>query len=246
MRKTRSLPAGSATARPSATRPARRVATPQGTVSAPGRRDKGAAEAPASYHHGALRDALLTAAERILERDGVPGLTLRAAAREAGVSHAAPTHHFGDLTGLVSDLAAIGFERFRAGMIAAADGIAGASERLDAMGGAYLAFAKAYPGMFALMFRSERLDPQRPGLRQAMEAAGAALAQAIGERRHETIENTAPSLGQAADIVRAWSMVHGYAVLLLDGRLGHIIERLPKGDSETTLFRAMLNPTCRD
>src|ERR1700742_4006058 len=64
------------------------------------------------YHHGALRDALLQAAERVLERDGLAGLTLRAVAREAGVSHAAPTHHFGDLTGLVSELAAIVFRQF--------------------------------------------------------------------------------------------------------------------------------------
>ncbi|MDP1883319.1 MAG: TetR family transcriptional regulator, partial [Bradyrhizobium sp.] len=68
----------------------------------------------APYHHGALRDALLTAAETVLERDGLGGLTLRAVAREAGVSHAAPTHHFGDLTGLVSELAAIGFQQFNA------------------------------------------------------------------------------------------------------------------------------------
>ena len=50
------------------------------------------------------------AAERVLERDGLPGLTLRAVAREAGVSHAAPTHHFGDLTGLLSELAAVGVD----------------------------------------------------------------------------------------------------------------------------------------
>src|ERR1700678_891 len=68
------------------------------------------------YHHGALRDALLEAAERVLERDGVAGLTLRAVAREAGVSHAAPTHHFGDLTGLLSELAAIGFRQFNVAM----------------------------------------------------------------------------------------------------------------------------------
>src|SRR5262245_57256477 len=68
------------------------------------------------YHHGALRDALLQAAERVLERDGLAGLTLRAVAREAGVSHAAPTHHFGDLTGLVSELAAIGFRQFNTTM----------------------------------------------------------------------------------------------------------------------------------
>jgi AcrR family transcriptional regulator len=71
------------------------------------------------YHHGALRDALLKAAERVLERDGLAGLTLRAVAREAGVSHAAPTHHFGDLTGLVSELAAIGFRQFNTAMAAA-------------------------------------------------------------------------------------------------------------------------------
>src|SRR4051812_37653561 len=66
------------------------------------------------YHHGALHDALLKAAEQVLERDGLSGLTLRAVAREAGVSHAAPAHHFGDLTGLLSELAAIGFRQFNA------------------------------------------------------------------------------------------------------------------------------------
>ena len=64
-----------------------------------GSRTRGAAPADAPYHHGALHDALLKAAETVLERDGLAGLTLRAVAREAGVSHAAPTHHFGDLTG---------------------------------------------------------------------------------------------------------------------------------------------------
>src|SRR3954453_17980194 len=78
------------------------------------RRGRAADQSP--YHHGALRDALLQAAERVLERDGLGGLTLRAVAREAGVSHAAPTHHFGDLTGLLSELAAIGFRQFNAAM----------------------------------------------------------------------------------------------------------------------------------
>src|SRR4029077_8826798 len=81
------------------------------------RRRKPAGETP--YHHGDLHDGLLDAAERVLERDGLVGLTLRAVAREAGVSHAAPPHHFGDLTGLLSDLAAIGFRRFNEAMVAA-------------------------------------------------------------------------------------------------------------------------------
>src|SRR3954470_16517809 len=99
------------------------------------------------YHHGALRDALLEAAERVLERDGLPGLTLRAVAREAGVSHAAPTHHFGDLTGLLSELAAIGYTRFNAAMIAAnASGTL--QQRGMASAKAYVAYAQAHPGMY--------------------------------------------------------------------------------------------------
>src|SRR6266567_6082527 len=98
------------------------------------------------YHHGALRDALLQAAERVLERDGLAGLTLRAVAREAGVSHAAPTHHFGDLTGLVSELAAIGFRQFNTAM-AAAGAAAGSTpmEKALARAKAYVAYAQAHP-----------------------------------------------------------------------------------------------------
>src|SRR5258705_7483860 len=82
-----------------------------------------AASEDAPYHHGALHDALLEAAERVLERDGLSRLTLRAVAREAGASHPAPTHHFGDLTGLVSELAAIGFRQFNTALRLA--GVAG-------------------------------------------------------------------------------------------------------------------------
>src|SRR5579871_2917423 len=105
---------------------------------------RGAARAP-SYHHGALHEALLVAAESVLERDGLPGLTLRAAAREAGVSHAAPTHHFGDLTGLLSELAAVGFRRFHAALTEAANKVTAPAGRLDAMGSAYVAFARRHP-----------------------------------------------------------------------------------------------------
>src|SRR3954447_16702962 len=116
------------------------------------------------YHHGALHDALLNAAEKVLERNGLAGLTLRAVAREAGVSHAAPTHHFGDLTGLLSELAAIGFRQFNTAM-AAADG-SGRSplDKAMARAKAYVGYARAHPGMYQLMFRTERLDMTRPSL----------------------------------------------------------------------------------
>jgi AcrR family transcriptional regulator len=194
----------------------------------------------APYHHGALRDALLEAAERVLERDGLSGLTLRAVAREAGVSHAAPTHHFGDLTGLVSELAAIGFQQFNAAMAAATAAGNSLIEKAMARAKAYVAYAQAHPGMYGLMFRTERLDMSRPSLHEAAEASFAGLAGAIGADRHEQVHKEALSLEQAAAIARAWSLVHGFTMLLLDNRLSDILCRLPKGTDAETLLNAML------
>src|SRR6266516_6122721 len=220
-----------------ANRPARKRAR---TAARP-RRSRSTEDTP--YHHGALRDALLEAAERVLERDGLAGLTLRAVAREAGVSHAAPTHHFGDLTGLVSELAAIGFRQFNDAMAVA--GAAGTSpiEKALARAKAYVAYAQAHPGMYGLMFRTERLDMKRPSLHEAAEASFAGLAGAIGASRHEHISEQAFSLEPAAAIARAWSLVHGFTMLLLDGRLSDILRRLPKGANAETLFDAMLKLT---
>jgi AcrR family transcriptional regulator len=198
------------------------------------------------YHHGALHDALLQAAERVLERDGLAGLTLRAVAREAGVSHAAPTHHFGDLTGLLSELAAIGFRMFNAAMVAARD-----SETHPLMKGlanakAYVAYAQAHPGMYSLMFRNERLDMTRPSLHEAASAAFQGLANSVGAGRSGPLSGEALealSLDQAAAIARAWSLVHGFTMLLLDGRLKDILHRLPAGTTPDQLLDAMLRST---
>ena len=195
------------------------------------------------YHHGALRDALLEAAERVLEHDGLAGLTLRAVAREAGVSHAAPTHHFGDLTGLVSELAAIGFRQFNATMEAARATGTVPLEKSMAGAKAYVGYAQAHPGMYGLMFRTERLDMSRPSLCEAANASFAGLAAAVGASRHEQIFEEALSLEQAAAIARAWSLVHGFTTLLLDGRLADILRRLPKGTSVETLLETMLQLT---
>ena len=199
-----------------------------------------AAGAASPYHHGALRDALLQAAERVLERDGLSGLTLRAVAREAGVSHAAPTHHFGDLTGLVSELAAIGFRQFNDAMVDAGAASTVPAEQALARAHAYVGYAQAHRGMYGLMFRTERLDMSRPSLHQAADASFAGLAGAIGASRHEQISAQALSLDQAAAIVRAWSLVHGFTMLLLDDRLSDILRRLPEGTDVEALLDAML------
>jgi len=167
-------------------------------------------------------------------------LTLRAVAREAGVSHAAPTHHFRDITGLLSELAAVGFRQFNAAMAAA--GTPGAPPLQNALTRAkvYVAYAQAHPGMYGLMFRTERLDMSRASLCEAANASFAGLAGTIGATRHEQISDRSLSLEQAADIARAWSLVHGFTTLLIDGRLTDIMGRLPKGTHAETLLDAML------
>ncbi|MCK1711537.1 MULTISPECIES: WHG domain-containing protein [unclassified Bradyrhizobium] len=217
--------------------------TTSSSASARPARRAASAKTETPYHHGALREALLQAAERVLEREGLAGLTLRAVAREAGVSHAAPTHHFGDLTGLVSELAAIGFRQFNAAMVSACDAATTPLERTLARPKAYVAYAQAHPGMYGLMFRTERLDYSRPSLHEASEASFAGLANAIGAMRQEQISGDALTLDQGAAIARAWSMVHGFTTLLLDGRLKDILERLPKGTTAEQLLQAMLTST---
>jgi len=224
--------------------PARRRPAKSATERPASRRRPPAGETP--YHHGDLHDALLAAAERVLERDGLAGLTLRAVAREAGVSHAAPTHHFGDLTGLLSELAAIGFRRFSAAMIAARNSETHPLLRGLANAKAYVAYGQAHPGMFSLMFRNERLDMTRPSLHEAATASFEGLASAIGAGRNEKLTGDALealSLDQAAAIARAWSLVHGFTTLLLDGRLQDILHRLPDGTGVDQLLDAMLRST---
>jgi hypothetical protein len=93
------------------------------------------------------------------------------------------------------------------------------------------------------MFRNERLDYSRPSLHEAAEASFAGLAGSIGASRHEEIHEEALSLEQAAAIARAWSLVHGFTMLLLDGRIAGILHRLPKGATAETLLDAMLRVT---
>lgn len=204
---------------------------------------KRSAAAPARqqpYHHGDLHQTLLATAERILERDGIRGLTLRAVAREAGVSHAAPAHHFRDLAGLVSELAAIGYRRFGAAMNAAVVPGRSWAEIGLARAHAYLDFAREHPAMYQLMFRAERLDMSNPVLKEAANASFAGLVAAVGIGRGETVTNEALTLAQAADAARAWSMMHGFSTLLLDGRLSDILDRLPAGSTVDQLLDVML------
>lgn len=157
------------------------------------------------YHHGALREALLAAAERLLERGGVAAVTLRAVAREAGVSHGAPAHHFRDFADLLSAVATRGFGRLAAEM-AAADAPQ-EDARLRGLGQSYVRFARRNPHLFVLMFRSDQLDDRDPALSAARQAAFVLLAGADPDE-HAILRATA-----------RWALAHGLALLAIDGRL---------------------------
>ncbi len=210
-----------------------------------------AAPVAKGYHHGALPEAVLAAAERVLLRDGIAGLGLRAIAREAGVSHTAPKHHFGDTTGLLSELAAVGFGRLGAAMRAAGEGVADAYLRRKAVGAAYVHFAHAHPAMFSLMFRNELVDMRRPSLARATAAMMRTIVPAVGGEPDEagTEESSAATerpdpvtlaRTDAMRITAAWAYVHGLATLLIDNRLRGVLKVAPDFESPLALVDVVL------
>jgi AcrR family transcriptional regulator len=182
------------------------------------------------YHHGDLREGLLRAAETILDRDGIGALSLRAVAREAGVTHAAPRHHFGDLTGLLTALAASGYVRLREGSLAQAEA-AGPNprSRLIASGRGYVAFARAHPGLLQLMLRSERLDWSALALSDAAAAAFALLTPRDAQRSGQPQPSAFDSLVLA---IERLALVHGLATLLVDGRVDAMALKAGQPDIE--------------
>ncbi|WP_240489923.1 TetR/AcrR family transcriptional regulator [Actinomadura atramentaria] len=148
------------------------------------------------YHHGDLRRTLLTEAAVLLAERGPDGVSLRNLARRTGVSHAAPAHHFGDKTGLFTALAAEGHA-----LLADALGTPGTSG-LRELGARYVRFALAHPSHFAIMFRTDLVDPADPELQAAQDRSYAPLRAAVPDDDA---------------LLAAWSLAHGYASLVLAG-----------------------------
>lgn len=161
-----------------------------------------------AYHHGDLRRALLTAAVTAITESGPAALSLRELARRAGVSHAAPVHHFGDKAGVLTALAAEGFESLAATLGEAATRTGNFAE----VGVAYVRFAVDHRAHFEVMFRPELYRAEDPALVSARTRAGEVLAS--GARAASSREGRA----ELTEIA-AWSLVHGFATLWLTGAL---------------------------
>ncbi|MFD1938677.1 TetR/AcrR family transcriptional regulator [Nonomuraea mangrovi] len=158
-----------------------------------------------AYHHGNLRGAIIAAALQAIGESGPAGWSLRELARRAGVSHAAPAHHFGDKTGLLTAVAAEGFELF-------ADSLEHAAGDVLAVGVAYVRFAIDHRPYFEVMFRPELYRADDPGMRSPRERAAHVLA--------TSAHRLSPSSAQdRLTTIAAWSLAHGFASLWLSGSL---------------------------
>ncbi len=181
-----------------------------------------------SYHHGDLRRALLKAAAEAITESGVNSLSMRDLARRAGVSHAAPTHHFTDKAGLLTALATDGFEQLSKALATSRL----ASNSLLELGVTYLRFALANRAQFEVMFRTDLYNAADPDLLAARRRAADALysgmtdlpdaplagpdaqrpARPAKEGTSELVPDEVREVGLAA-----WSMAHGFATLWLSG-----------------------------
>ncbi|WP_040866776.1 TetR/AcrR family transcriptional regulator [Nocardia exalbida] len=199
-----------------------------------------------SYHHGALRDALLAACLRLIETEGLAAVSLRRVAREAGVSTAAPYHHFPDRAALLATLSTQGFQLLGTRLAAARAEAETPMAALTALANAYVRFSREHPAYFRLMFRPELSQPDKhPDTMGAGDAAFGVLTDAIAEcvRAGALPADKADTLA-----VMFWGLGHGLASLWLDGQLEKRAEQFGTNaavlvDDVMRTFAALIEPS---
>ena len=197
---------------------------------------KQATKCATPYHHGDLRDALVCAAEKLLEDRGAAGLSLREVAKLAGVSHAAPYRHFRSKSQLLEAVAKAGFEQLASFVATVRSDHPGDPVRqLMAAGQAYVEWAMANPERTRLMYGGMMKSDSIPeDLHEAAESAYKEIYQVMDEGRRTGVFG-----GQDTDsmVVSAWSLVHGLTMLLLgSGKLD------PTGPEEV---RELVSTVCK-
>jgi AcrR family transcriptional regulator len=187
------------------------------------------------YHHGDLRQELIRHALAAIKDQGVAALSLRELARRAGVTHAAPAHHFRDKAGLLTAIATEGFTLL-------ADTLAAAQEYgFIETGVAYVSFAVEHPAHFTVMFGP--VDDANPDLAAARDRAGAILHEGVVDLPHPPAE---ADRDDAA--IAAWSLVHGFATLWLIGALSPAADTDPTATARriiTALLASEPGPTTK-
>jgi AcrR family transcriptional regulator len=164
-----------------------------------------------NYHHGDLRRTLLEAAAAAIAEDGPAALSLRDLARRAGVSHAAPAHHFRDKKGLLTALAAEGFDQLATALL---ETRAATGSFLE-LGVTYVRFATTHRAHFEVMWRPDLYHGDDPALAAARERSGDALYAGVAELP----DGHGGAAGAREAGLAAWSLAHGFATLWLGGAL---------------------------
>jgi AcrR family transcriptional regulator len=160
------------------------------------------------YHHGDLRRALIEAARRILEADGPAALSLRGVAREAGVSPAAPYHHFKDKGELLDAVAHEGFEALAEALKEAKRDAETAKDAMSALGVAYVRFSRENPALYRVMSDCSRDKDAMPDhLHDDEDSAYCTVRNTLVEAG---LEGVTPLDLELATIA-AWCAAHGLA-----------------------------------
>ncbi len=199
-------------------------------------------EAP--YHHGDLPNALRAAAVSLITEQGPAGFSLREVSRRAGVSHAAPAHHFGDAAGLLTVLAVEAFQQLHAHMEAAADHVEDPRERLVEVGVAYVVTGRDYPAHCSIVFRSDLVDTNDPEYQEWGEQAYGfleATVRAVAERY-----NPALDIDDASRL--CWAAMQGLLVLhapmdAIARRRGTSVDLVEQARASTRLILSGLLPS---
>lgn len=162
-------------------------------------------------HHGALREALIDASLQLLDAEGAEAVTIRAVARRAGVSHAAPINHFPDLRALLTAVAVRCFEHLLGAARAARDGRCDAYGRLEAFVDAYIDYALAHPGRYRMMWRMDILDPEDPALDGLVNGLYGDVEEMVA-----ALPPPARRIDPTTVVIALSSLVHGYASMRID------------------------------
>ncbi len=180
---------------------------------------------PTTYHHGDLAVALRATTVELITERGPSGFSLREVARRAGVSHAAPAHHFGDARGLLTSVAVEGFGLLADGLATGTEGIDDAAERLAACGRAYVGVVLHHPGHFAVVFQADLISEHDPSYVEGRDRVNEQFVRTITMVR----DQLHPTLDVELGATLVWATLQG--LLLLAPNLGALV-RITKGDSQ--------------
>jgi AcrR family transcriptional regulator len=187
------------------------------------------------YHHGDLRRALVDAARRLLEAEGPTALSLRAVAREAGVSPAAPYHHFKDKAELLDAVAQEGWDMLEESMREAKVTTQG-RQQLTALGIAYVCFAREHPALYRVMYDGARDKESLPSEIQNPDRDTAYCMVRNTMIEHGADPNDEVDLELAT--IAAWCGAHGLAEMAGFKQFDHFKDNL---GGEKAFLQAVLN-----